>query len=514
MYAGPVFFKKVHKLVLFPFVRLFTLSLCIATFILLMQFLLIWFDELIGKDLGWRIYLQLFSYFGIHLTPQAFPLATLIASLMTLGELAEHNELTPLKSAGISTLRILSALFVFVVGLSGLVLYSNNYLVPKASIKAYTLLLDLRKKKPSLDIKEGVFYNGIPGYSIKVDKKWTDQKTLQGIMIYDHTDNKGNIALTTASQGRLYTLRNDQYLVLQLFDGHNYYEGSTEEIAKYESSSIPSFTRSHFDMQKVTFDLTSFKLTSSGQDIFSYHHSTKNAHEVRTNMAQIKYKMHLAQEALAEIWKKQAPTRAYDDVQAQLYLSPTAFTYLPSAPDTGLQTVAATQPAATDMGGVDVQSATYLSSRLSELCAAKFERPIIQHALGQARNTHTQLQVQWAALQAAQKELRNYEIEQYRRMASALGCLVMFLIGAPLGVLIRRGGIGVPLLISTLFILIYYATDMLGIRWAMFGILPSYIGPWLPNLALLPFGLLFLRWAYQDKKLSLKWKRRPTPPLP
>ena len=157
---------------------------------------MIWFDELIGKDLGLKIYLQLFLYFGIGATPMAFPLATLVSSLMVFGSLGEQLELTALKSAGIPFIRILQPLLFLMALLSAFVYFSNGYIVPKVTVKAHTLLYDLRKKRPSVAIKEGVFYNGIPDYSIRVERKLADQQTLEGITIYDHTKNKGNVHLT------------------------------------------------------------------------------------------------------------------------------------------------------------------------------------------------------------------------------------------------------------------------------------------------------------------------------
>ena len=174
--------RKIDKLVLGPFIGLFILTLCVAIFILLMQFFLIWFDELIGKDLGLVTYLQLFFYFGVNVTPLAFPLATLLASLIAFGNLGEYLELTALKSAGISLLHLLLPLFVFVVALSGLVFLSNGYLVPKVNQKAYSLLYDLRKKKPSIAIKEGVFYNGIPDYSIRSTKSFQTKKHSRALL--------------------------------------------------------------------------------------------------------------------------------------------------------------------------------------------------------------------------------------------------------------------------------------------------------------------------------------------
>ena len=164
-------------------------------------FRLLRIDALIGKDLGWTVYAQLAFYVGILATKQAFPVAILLGSIMAMGNLGEHHELTALKSAGISLPRVLLPLFGFVFLLSVLVFFSNGYVVPRANLNALSLLSDLTKKKPSVAIKEGIFYDGIPGYSIKVRKKLEDENTLQGVMIYDHTQNRGNVSLSIAESG-------------------------------------------------------------------------------------------------------------------------------------------------------------------------------------------------------------------------------------------------------------------------------------------------------------------------
>ncbi|MEL6539540.1 MAG: LptF/LptG family permease, partial [Bacteroidota bacterium] len=230
--------KKVDKLLLKPFLALFVLSLCVTVFVLVMQIFLVYFDELVGKSVGWTIYAQLLGYMGIYISPQALSLSILVASIITFGNLSEHAELIALKSAGISLFRILMPLMIFVTILSGFIFYANSYVVPRANLNFINLLYDLRKKKPDLAIREGVFYDGIPGYSIRVAKKMPDQKTLRGILIYDHTQDRGNVAVTMAESGQITIVQAGQYLALDLFNGQNYVEGEvkTKEEASVDAS--------------------------------------------------------------------------------------------------------------------------------------------------------------------------------------------------------------------------------------------------------------------------------------
>lgn len=489
--------KKIDKLVLVPFIGLFILTLGIAIFIMLMQFFLIFFDELIGKDLGYSMYLQLFFYFGITATPKAFPLATLLASLIAFGNLGESAELTALKSAGTSLLRIILPLLIFVGLLSVFVFFSNGYLVPKVTSKAYSLLYDLRKKKPSIAIKAGIFYNGIPDYSIRVEKKLPDQKTLLDIIIYDHSKNKGNIAVTTAESGQLYTTPDNRYLVVELFNGHVYLEEPVEGPAtKPQEAVIPSFYRTSFKVQKLLLDLDAFKLTRSDKDLFSYYHTTKNARQLQAKINELKATIGAAKQSLLL------------DLQQPWSLSAQeAATKVPDNPETladsnniiALQAAARLQApdqALLSKDRMPTQASSTQSADAQDQLSALTEK-----ALSQAKDTSHKLAIKARDLSRENKELAEYEIEKHKRMASAIGCMIMLLIGAPLGALIKKGGLGIPLLIATVFILLYYMADMFGTRWAKAGLVDSITGAWASNFILLPFGLFFLRQAQKDSRL-------------
>jgi lipopolysaccharide export system permease protein len=206
--------KKIDRLILSSFIGPFLLTFLVVDFILLTQYMLKYFDEFVGKDLGFLVFAEMIGYFCINMTPIAFPLAVLLSSLMTFGNLGEHSELVALKSSGISLIRVMRPVFIFVLVLCAVVFYSNDQIVPRANLKAYSLLYDIRQTKPGLDIREGIFYNGIPGYSIKVNKKFKDDKTLKEIIIYNHSSGVGNKEVILADSGLMYTFLNERYLML------------------------------------------------------------------------------------------------------------------------------------------------------------------------------------------------------------------------------------------------------------------------------------------------------------
>ncbi len=210
--------KKLNKLIIKSVVGPFFLTFIIVVFILLTQYMLKYFDDFVGKDLGMNVFAELIFYFSINMTPVALPLAVLLSSLMTFGNLGEHFELTAIKGAGISLTRTLRPLFFFVLIISFIAFLSNNYVVPQANLKAYSLLYDIKQKKPALDIQEGVFYGGIPKFRIKVNKKHEDGETIEDVIIYDHTQGQGNKDIIIANSGRMYTFNQDRFLRLELFE--------------------------------------------------------------------------------------------------------------------------------------------------------------------------------------------------------------------------------------------------------------------------------------------------------
>eukprot|EP01132_Coremiostelium_polycephalum_P000188 gene188-250_t len=495
--------KKTDKIVVIPFLKLFGLVLSVTVFIMLMQFFLVYFDELIGKDLGWWIYTQLFFYFGINATPMAFPLATLVASLMVFGNLGEQLELTALKSAGITFLRILRPLLWVVAFLSLFVYVSNGYFVPKVTIKAHTLLYDLRKKKPSVLIKEGVFYNGIPHYSIRVEKKLEDQRTLSGILIYDHTDRKGNVNLTTATTGLLGSVNDGQYLSIELFDGYNYLEyvpKKKEDIKYMEDTNrvIPNFYRTSFKSQKVLLDLDAFKLTRTDENSLTYHHSTKTSHQIQEEIYKMQQKITKKQQIVLESFQKQYPLPVLEAMDISRLSVATGGESALS------DTLLMGQGAGVDqLEGAKEQNQEVKpeDSFLQQLATHPNRLQIANKTLTHVKDIQKKIQSRTKKMLNADRKMRDFQVEKYKRNSYALSCILMLFIGASLGALLKKGGFGVPLLISTVFILLYYVLDIFGGRWAKAGFLDALVGSWAPNLILLPLGLFFLRQAQRDTRL-------------
>jgi lipopolysaccharide export system permease protein len=280
--------KKIDKLVLGEFIGPFFLTFFVVIFILLSQFMLKYLDEIVGKDLDTIVILELIFYFSIFMTPNAFPLAILLSSLMTFGNLGQHFELTALKGAGISLIRVLVPIFIFTLFLTGAAYYSNNYIVPKANLKAFSLLYDVKQMKPSMELKEGAFYNGIEGYSIKVGEKLQDGKTLKDILIYDHTERRGNRHVTMADSGLMYNIYNDRYLVLEMFHGKTYREMTGNRRTYVSTKAADQLLRNEFESQKVVFSLASFDLKRTKEELFASNRLMKNSFQLRHDVDSMK----------------------------------------------------------------------------------------------------------------------------------------------------------------------------------------------------------------------------------
>ena len=282
--------KKIDKLIIKAFVGPFILTFLVVVFILLTVQMMNYVDEIFGKDLQWVDLGKLIFHFSVFQTPIAFPLSIMLASLMTFGNLGEHFELTAIKSAGISLVRALMPIYIMVLMITVMAFYSNNYLVPYSALKAYSLLYDIRQKKPALDIQPGQFYAGIENYKIKVDQKMPDGRTLKGLTIYDHSSHKGNNEIIVADSDLMYTILNDQYLKFELFNGIHYVEGdlpSSRQRINRRELAIRPFTRTAFGRSEMIFDLSSFSMSRTDEGLFASNRLMRNFSELNEDLDSI-----------------------------------------------------------------------------------------------------------------------------------------------------------------------------------------------------------------------------------
>src|SRR6476661_530422 len=452
--------KKLDKLILKAFAGPFLLTFAVVQFVLLTHTLLKYLDDIIGKDLGTGVLLQLLFYFSVLIVPVSLPLAVLLSSLMTYGNLGEHHELTAIKASGIALTRILRPVLLLTTALAIGAFWFNETIVPRANLKAYSLLWDVRQQKLALDIREGVFYSGIPGYTIKVDKKTGENgDRLHGVMIYDHTQKSGNATVMLADSGRMFTRFGGQYLGLELFKGHSYVE---QPDARDRSAA--SFIRQGFDHNVVTFSLNSFGTKRTPKELFQ-------ANRMMLNIEQL----HKSTDSVQQSLRRE---RGLVPRQTNAYYTYQRFDTLGQA------------------AARKVQAWKVPASRLPAPNATLF-----QQAANRARNMRSFTNNTAERLTNLAKDSALFRIEVYRKYTQSVAVLLMFLIGAPLGAIIKKGGLGVPILVAILFFIIYYVISIMGEKYGKEFVMPAGLGMWLANMVLLPFGLFFLYQAYNDSGL-------------
>ena len=531
--------KKLDKLILKSVVGPFLLTFVTVVFILLTQYMLKYFDDFVGKDLGMGVFAELIFYFSINMTPMALPLAVLLSSLMTFGNLGEHFELTAIKGAGISLTRTLVPLFFFVLFLSVLAFLSNNYVVPRANLKAYSLLYDVKQKKPALDIQEGVFYGGIPKFRIKVNKKLDDGETIEDVIIYDHSQGQGNNEVIIANSGKMYTFDQDRFLRLELFNGNRYSEGA--DSRNRSSSGGGKFVRTNFDTTKMTFSLASFGLQRTKEEYFASHRRMQNMAQLAQAIDSLQgeqrtvrhaafmgsnrfYRYHLRYDSLMPpalaISELNVPrpsttdTLLQDSAANQLRgqgmfsarLSDTIITSPPAKTrkikDTETwRAEALAQEATLPRKHIVEEVDTALLARVDQSIDAEERSGVIAKALSQSRTIKNELQINSQKLRRLKGEINKSVYESGKKVTQAVSCLIMFLIGAPLGAIIKRGGLGVPVLISVAFFIIFYVLGEMSRKWAEELVMNPQLAVWFPNLVLLPIGIVFLIQARLDTRL-------------
>lgn len=518
--------KKIDKLIFGSFIGPFLLTLVVVDFILLLVSLIKYFDKIFGKGLGMDVYAKLFAYFSISASPDAFPLAILLSSIMAFGNLGEHSELTALKSSGISLIRTLFPLFLFVSVLTGITYYSNTHLVPKINLKTYSLLWDMRTKKPALDIKEGVFYTGIPGYTIKINEKIGDEQ-LRDIIIYDHTvsNARGNKKVILADSGRMYSFMNQRYLAFELYDGASYEENVEEN---YESKQEGGkFIREKFESSVIRFDLSSFDMGKTDEDLFRRSRLVLTRQELKEGIDSMQYDL---SKKNVELFKTvsnnsfyyhlvrytEPPEELtqyienYDSIKkANQFLSTNNDSlklkqvYTSSSKPNQRQNLLSMSTASNEDLRKEIKRLREYYDPTLKGEPMQYTRiaAAINHGINQSRTARNLLSSRISNLNKTARDQRKFSVTRNQQMAKSFACFIMFLIGAPIGAIIKKGGLGIPVIVSVIFFLIYYVLNTTGDKWGKEGVLDPAVAVWISNAALLPIGLFFLQQARKDARL-------------
>jgi lipopolysaccharide export system permease protein len=455
--------KKLDSFILKSYLGPLMMTFFIALFILLMQFVWKYIDDLVGKGLEWYVIAQLLFYASSTFVPLALPLAILLSSLMMFGNLGEHYELVTMKAAGISLSRIMRPLIIVSIFISALAFYFSNVVLPFANLKFLSLLYDVREKKLAFNLKEGMFYDGIEGFVIRVGKKEKDGNTIRDILVYDHTKNLGNISLTTAEWGKMELSPDKRFLVFRLYNGTNYEE--RVDLRGYESNR--QFQRTTFKEQYQSFDLSAFQLTRTDENLFKKNYEMQN-------MIQL--------------------NKSIDSIRNQLETEKAAFRQ-------GFRSTL-TLPGKTDNLP---QHAVNQGTRFNKSVIYNFpvtSHPAILNAAGIAATSVMEtLENNQSQLEQQRKVVRKHLIVYHKKISFSIACFLLFFIGAPLGAIIRKGGLGMPAVVSTLFFILFWVMSFAGEKYAVEGEVAAWQGIWFAPSVLLPIGIFLTIKATNDASL-------------
>ena len=450
--------KKLDTLILKSFLGPFIITFFIAFFVLMMQSLWKYIDDLVGKGLDFWTISQFLWYASASLLMLAMPIAILISSIMTFGNLGESFELVAIKSSGISLLRFMRPLMMLTILLCGITFIFANYVIPYANLKFITLYSDIYVKKPAFDLKEGVFYTHIPNYAIKVGKKEADGKTIRNVVIFEQSNSLQDNCIV-AEKGIMQLSPDQQYLEFNLENGFRYQEKGNYNEAETE------FTRIGFTSFKKLFDLSVLQKQQTNDSLFRNNYKMLSAGKLLHNIDSIQALEQLQQQKLKTDFKRVLRYLELPDSMVNLKNQSTAvIQYEHLIPDS-----------------MRLKVRQLALNKVSEL-----KNIVLQNKIDN---------------EARVKDVRFHKMEWHRKFSISLACLILFFIGAPLGAIIRKGGLGMPLVVAIIFFLIFHLLNMFGDKFSKEGILEPAIGMWLAIITLTPVGIFLTYKAMNDSAL-------------
>lgn len=456
--------KKLDQFLLKSFVGPFLAILAIVTFILVLQFLWLYIDELVGKGLELKVILEFLMWGSCQTLPLAIPLATLLSSMMTLGQMGEQFELTAIKASGISLLRVLAPMIAVAVLISIGAFYIGDRLVPYSINQIYTMRDDIGRTKSEIKIPTGTFYDGIDGYILRVEERDKNTGMMYRIQVYDHTVGKGNTRITVADSGIIKMSKSKDYLTFQLYDGTNYQEDNKR---KYRDTTL-ALQRVHFRNQELVIPLENY----------AFHHSdsARYGEQVRSMSLENLRHGHDSLSLLVEngVQKHLNEFSAQSQINFRTQLD-TSWRNKASSP----------MPVPTEKGWKNLREKQRAYEHAAN-AATQFEN--LLHGQGMESYNYTTL-------------IHRTDVEIWKKYATALACLLLFFIGAPVGAILKKGGLGTPAIVSLLFFVLYWVVDITGERLGNNGTVTPFVGKFISAFVLAPIGGFLTVKAVQDKSI-------------
>ena len=469
------------------FLPLFIMTFGICLFIVLMQFLWRYIDDMVGKGLGIPVLGEMFFYAALFLLPMASPLAILLASLMTFGNLGERLELLAMKSAGVSLIHIMRPLIITIGIISIGAFFFQNNAMPVVQVKLYSLLYSMRQKSPELDIPEGVFYGEITGYNVYVKEKNNQTGLLKDVMIYDYSKGFNNARVILADSGRLKTSADKLFLVLSLFNGESFENLSEGQTGSNNRKTAVPYRRETFSTKDILIDFDA-NFTRTDESFMQNQYMGKQLKDLQTSIDSMTVRL----DSIKAINSK----NVYDMSYKKTFSKPKRELSQQAETGTGNTATANDADSLTKISNEPVKIINFDSLYKAE--APSGQAALLVRAKSNIESVKADYYFKAATLGDEAYKVRRHLTEWHKKFTLSFACMVFFFIGAPLGAIIRKGGLGMPVVISVILFIFYYIIDNIGFKMARDGIWEAWEGMWLSSAILAPLGIFLTYKAVND----------------
>ncbi len=469
--------KRLYTFMLQTFLPLFIMTFGICLFIVLMQFLWRYIDDMVGKGLDLLVLGEMFLYAALSLVPMALPLAILLASLMTFGNLGERLELLAMKSAGISLIHIMRPLIILILFVSVGAFFFQNNVMPVVQVKLWSLIYSMRQKSPELEIPEGVFYKDIPGYNLYVRDKTDKTGLLKDMMIYDYSEGFNNARVLVADSGRMKTSADKLFLVLTMYSGESFENVNPQNRNTQSKEAVP-YRRESFSSKEVLIEFDA-NFARTDETFFQNQYIGKNLNDLQTSIDSMGVRLDSIKEVNATSFYASSYKKTFPGTSSR------------GGTQSSIKTGNAnekTQQETIVMNFDSLYKAQKPADKASLLTRSKSSIEYLK----------SDNLFKAATIGDEAQKLRRHKTEWHNKFTVSFACIVFFFIGAPLGAIIRKGGLGTPVVISVILFIFYYVINNIGFKMARDGVWPAWQGMWLSSAVLAPLGVFLTYKAVND----------------
>ncbi|MEL6719065.1 MAG: LptF/LptG family permease [Bacteroidota bacterium] len=524
--------KIIDRLLLKSFLPPFSVTFFIALFVLIMQFLWKWIDDIAGKGVGLLFILEMLAYMCISLIPLALPIAVLISSVMVMGNLAERYELSSFKSAGVSLTRVMVPLMFLTFAISIFSYFCSDKLIPISNLKYQSRLYDIKNQKPTLSLEEGVFNDDFQGFSIRIGNKKEDNKTIENVLMYDQSQGTGNkFAQVNAKTGEMFVTEDEKFFVMNLYDGHQNLE--SKSTIKDGKNNHP-FVRTSFKKWTKVFDLGEFQLDRTDENLFKEHHNMLTTSQLQAAIDSIESKRQLRIDSMAKevdrsFYKKKkevdslivkANAEPYDDslkqikdmamTSSEINVPDMVASANPEQQSLLNSQILETKPPKKNKKIKRFFNAPQQFDSLNEISSystiletfiVKDRNKLLSKAQSKVTGVHQAVIATKRSIVRTTENRVDHLYHLHNKFSTSVACFIFLFIGAPMGAIVRKGGFGYPLLISVIFFVCYIMMTILFKKMMEGGAIDPILGAWMPCVIIFPIGLFLTVKAMNDSKL-------------